>query len=172
MILGGGTAGVGTAAQLKNAGVEDICIVEPSDVHFYQVWDSSDGNDLCYISSILIGLSHDTFDLSLSSPSGIKTNSPGGLSWGRAFLILGPRSAPLPALFLMGYVVDLALCLLYSDFLRESPYIHLVLSLHPLSVPLYLYLRNNRSTPICPRVPPDSAGSLDPGPSRCRHARG
>ncbi|KAM3571535.1 hypothetical protein VYU27_006441 [Nannochloropsis oceanica] len=36
LILGGGTAGVGTAAQLKNAGVEDICIVEPSDVHYYQ----------------------------------------------------------------------------------------------------------------------------------------
>jgi len=37
LILGGGTAGVGTAAQLKNAGVEDICIVEPSEAHYYQV---------------------------------------------------------------------------------------------------------------------------------------
>ena len=37
LILGGGTAGVGTAAQLRNAGVEDICIVEPSEAHYYQV---------------------------------------------------------------------------------------------------------------------------------------
>ena len=37
LILGGGSAGVGTAAQLKNAGVEDICIVEPSEAHYYQV---------------------------------------------------------------------------------------------------------------------------------------
>ena len=47
LILGGGTAGVGTAAQLRNAGVEDICIVEPSDTHYYQVGDGWDGSVAC-----------------------------------------------------------------------------------------------------------------------------
>lgn len=37
LILGGGTAGIGTAAQLRKEGVEDICIVEPSADHYYQV---------------------------------------------------------------------------------------------------------------------------------------
>lgn len=36
LILGGGTAGVGTAAQLKNEGVTGMSIVEPSETHYYQ----------------------------------------------------------------------------------------------------------------------------------------
>ena len=36
LILGGGSAGVGVAAQLRNEGVTGLCIVEPGDTHYYQ----------------------------------------------------------------------------------------------------------------------------------------
>jgi sulfide:quinone oxidoreductase len=36
VIVGGGTAGITVAARLKRAGVTDIAIVEPSEVHWYQ----------------------------------------------------------------------------------------------------------------------------------------
>lgn len=36
VIVGGGSAGIGVAAQLANEGATDITIVEPSDVHYYQ----------------------------------------------------------------------------------------------------------------------------------------
>lgn len=36
LIVGGGTGGVSVAARLRRAGVTDICIVEPSDTHYYQ----------------------------------------------------------------------------------------------------------------------------------------
>jgi sulfide:quinone oxidoreductase len=34
--VGGGTAGIGVAAMLRNEGMEDVTIVEPSDTHYYQ----------------------------------------------------------------------------------------------------------------------------------------
>lgn len=37
LIIGGGTGGVGVAAQLRGKGVSDICIVEPAETHYYQV---------------------------------------------------------------------------------------------------------------------------------------
>jgi len=36
VIIGGGSAGITTAARLKKAGVRDIAIIEPADVHYYQ----------------------------------------------------------------------------------------------------------------------------------------
>lgn len=36
VIVGGGTAGVGVAAMLRNEGIKDVTIVEPKDVHYYQ----------------------------------------------------------------------------------------------------------------------------------------
>lgn len=36
VIIGGGTAGLGIAAQLRNAGMKDITIIEPSSKHYYQ----------------------------------------------------------------------------------------------------------------------------------------
>ncbi len=36
VIVGGGSAGVGVAARLRRAGVEDIALVEPSGTHWYQ----------------------------------------------------------------------------------------------------------------------------------------
>ena len=36
LIVGGGSAGLAVAAQLRNKGVEGIGIVEPSSVHYYQ----------------------------------------------------------------------------------------------------------------------------------------
>lgn len=36
VIIGGGTAGITVAARLRNAGVDDIAIIEPSDTHWYQ----------------------------------------------------------------------------------------------------------------------------------------
>lgn len=36
LIVGGGTAGITVAARLKRAGLTDIAVVEPSDVHWYQ----------------------------------------------------------------------------------------------------------------------------------------
>lgn len=35
LVIGGGTAGIGIAAQLRRKG-ESVTIVEPSDVHYYQ----------------------------------------------------------------------------------------------------------------------------------------
>jgi sulfide:quinone oxidoreductase len=37
VVVGGGTGGVGISAQLKREGETDITIIEPSDVHYYQV---------------------------------------------------------------------------------------------------------------------------------------
>jgi sulfide:quinone oxidoreductase len=36
LIVGGGTAGITTAAALRRKGVEDIAIIEPSETHYYQ----------------------------------------------------------------------------------------------------------------------------------------
>ncbi|MFI7547431.1 FAD-dependent oxidoreductase [Actinoplanes sp. NPDC049599] len=36
VIVGGGTAGISVAARLRRAGVADVAVVEPSDVHYYQ----------------------------------------------------------------------------------------------------------------------------------------
>ena len=36
VIVGGGTAGIGVAAMLRNEGMENITVVEPKDSHFYQ----------------------------------------------------------------------------------------------------------------------------------------
>jgi sulfide:quinone oxidoreductase len=36
VIVGGGTAGLSVAARLRNAGVEDVAIIEPSEKHYYQ----------------------------------------------------------------------------------------------------------------------------------------
>lgn len=36
VIIGGGSAGITTAARLRNAGVKDIAVIEPSSVHYYQ----------------------------------------------------------------------------------------------------------------------------------------
>src|SRR5512140_672937 len=36
LIIGGGTAGVTVAAQLRKAGVSDIAVLEPSGTHWYQ----------------------------------------------------------------------------------------------------------------------------------------
>src|SRR5690606_14413112 len=36
LIVGGGTAGLSVAARLRNAGVADVAIIEPSDKHYYQ----------------------------------------------------------------------------------------------------------------------------------------
>lgn len=36
LIVGGGTAGITVAARLRRGGIEDVAIVEPSDVHHYQ----------------------------------------------------------------------------------------------------------------------------------------
>jgi len=36
VVIGGGTAGIVTAARLKRAGEHDVAIIEPSDRHFYQ----------------------------------------------------------------------------------------------------------------------------------------
>ncbi len=36
LIVGGGTAGITTAAALRRRGVEDIAIIEPSETHYYQ----------------------------------------------------------------------------------------------------------------------------------------
>ncbi len=36
VIIGGGTGGTGVAAMLKNDGVKDISIIEPSSTHYYQ----------------------------------------------------------------------------------------------------------------------------------------
>jgi len=35
-IVGGGTAGITVAARLRRAGVDDICVIDPSEVHYYQ----------------------------------------------------------------------------------------------------------------------------------------
>jgi len=36
VIVGGGSAGISVAARLLRKGVEDVCVVEPSDKHYYQ----------------------------------------------------------------------------------------------------------------------------------------
>jgi sulfide:quinone oxidoreductase len=36
VIVGGGTAGISVAARLRRAGLTDVAVVEPSDVHYYQ----------------------------------------------------------------------------------------------------------------------------------------
>lgn len=36
LVVGGGTAGIATAARLNRAGVTDIAVLEPSDQHWYQ----------------------------------------------------------------------------------------------------------------------------------------
>lgn len=36
VIIGGGTAGITTAARLRKAGISDIAVIEPSDTHYYQ----------------------------------------------------------------------------------------------------------------------------------------
>lgn len=36
VIVGGGTAGISVAARLRRAGVADVAVVEPSDLHYYQ----------------------------------------------------------------------------------------------------------------------------------------
>jgi len=36
VIIGGGTAGITVAARLRNAGVTDVAVIEPSTVHYYQ----------------------------------------------------------------------------------------------------------------------------------------
>lgn len=36
LVVGGGTAGLSVAARLRNAGVSDVAIIEPSDKHYYQ----------------------------------------------------------------------------------------------------------------------------------------
>ncbi|SFK98663.1 NAD(P)/FAD-dependent oxidoreductase [Streptomyces pini] len=36
LIVGGGSAGISTAARLRRAGVRDITVIDPSDVHWYQ----------------------------------------------------------------------------------------------------------------------------------------
>jgi sulfide:quinone oxidoreductase len=36
VIVGGGTAGIGVAAMLRNNGMDDISIIEPKSVHYYQ----------------------------------------------------------------------------------------------------------------------------------------
>lgn len=36
LVVGGGTAGLSVAARLRNAGVADVAIVDPSDKHYYQ----------------------------------------------------------------------------------------------------------------------------------------
>jgi len=36
VIVGGGTAGISVAARLRRAGVTDVAVIEPSDVHYYQ----------------------------------------------------------------------------------------------------------------------------------------
>ncbi|NGP05972.1 NAD(P)/FAD-dependent oxidoreductase [Rhodococcus sp. 14C212] len=36
LVVGGGTAGIATAARLRRAGVTDIAVIEPSDEHWYQ----------------------------------------------------------------------------------------------------------------------------------------
>lgn len=36
LIVGGGTAGIATAARLRHAGIENLAIIEPSSTHFYQ----------------------------------------------------------------------------------------------------------------------------------------
>ncbi len=36
LVIGGGTAGLSVAARLRNAGVADVAIVEPSEQHYYQ----------------------------------------------------------------------------------------------------------------------------------------
>ena len=36
VVIGGGTAGITAAARLRNAGVTDVAIIEPSSVHYYQ----------------------------------------------------------------------------------------------------------------------------------------
>lgn len=36
VIVGGGTAGIGVAAMLRNGGVKNVSVVEPSGVHYYQ----------------------------------------------------------------------------------------------------------------------------------------
>ena len=36
VIIGGGSAGISIAARLRRAGQDDIALVEPSDIHYYQ----------------------------------------------------------------------------------------------------------------------------------------
>ena len=36
VIVGGGTAGIGVAAMLQNEGLNNVTVVEPSKVHYYQ----------------------------------------------------------------------------------------------------------------------------------------
>jgi sulfide:quinone oxidoreductase len=36
VIIGGGSAGISVAARLLRKGVEDVCVIEPSDKHYYQ----------------------------------------------------------------------------------------------------------------------------------------
>ena len=36
VVIGGGTAGITAAARLRNAGISDVAIIEPSSVHYYQ----------------------------------------------------------------------------------------------------------------------------------------
>lgn len=36
VVIGGGTAGITAAARLRNAGIADVAIIEPSSVHYYQ----------------------------------------------------------------------------------------------------------------------------------------
>jgi sulfide:quinone oxidoreductase len=36
VIVGGGTAGIGVAAMLRNEGMTDIIVIEPKKVHYYQ----------------------------------------------------------------------------------------------------------------------------------------
>ena len=36
VIVGGGTAGISVAARLRRAGVADVAVVEPADLHYYQ----------------------------------------------------------------------------------------------------------------------------------------
>ena len=36
VVVGGGTAGIGVAAMLRNEGVKNVTIIEPRDVHYYQ----------------------------------------------------------------------------------------------------------------------------------------
>ncbi|WP_101258141.1 NAD(P)/FAD-dependent oxidoreductase [Streptomyces barkulensis] len=36
LIVGGGSAGISTAARLRRAGVRDITVIDPSDIHWYQ----------------------------------------------------------------------------------------------------------------------------------------
>ena len=82
LIIGGGTGGVGVAAQLRGKGVTDICIVEPAETHYYQV---------CGWGDNLTVAEHEPAQIYIHL---IPTHSPGGRSSGAASSRPGTRRGP------------------------------------------------------------------------------